>query len=52
MINIMEKIFISPDDRDLLVIRRALSGLASQEGKEQSEAIFHTPLPLEERRAH
>ena len=30
------------DDGELLVIQRALSGLASQDGLEHRETIFHT----------
>jgi len=34
------------DDGELLVIQRALSGLASQDGLEQRETIFHTRCTL------
>ena len=38
----IEEVVEGPDEGELLVIRRALSGLSSQEGLEQREAIFHT----------
>ena len=38
----LEEVEEGPDDGELLVIRRALSGLASQDNLEQREAIFHT----------
>ena len=38
----LEEVVEGPDEGELLVIRRALSGLVSQEGFEQREAIFHT----------
>ena len=37
-----EKVTEGPDEGELLVIRRALSGLISQEGLEQREVMFHT----------
>ena len=38
----VEEVEEGPDDGELSVIRRALSGLASQDGLEQRETIFHT----------
>jgi hypothetical protein len=38
----IEEVEEGPDDGELLVIRRALSGLASQDDFEQRETIFHT----------
>jgi len=38
----LEEIVEGPDEGELLVVRRALSGLFTQEGNEQREAIFHT----------
>jgi len=38
----LEEVTEGLDEGELLVIRRALSGLISQEGLEQREAIFHT----------
>ena len=35
------------DEGELLVIRRALSGLASQDGLDQRETIFHTRCTVE-----
>ena len=37
-----EEVEEGPDDGELLVIRRALSGLASHDELEQRESIFHT----------
>ena len=38
----LEEVEEGPDEGELLVVRRALSGLATQDGNEQREAIFHT----------
>jgi len=38
----LEAVVEGPDEGKLLVVRRALSGLATQEENEQREAIFHT----------
>jgi len=38
----LEEVMEGPDEGELLVVRRALSGLATQEGNEQRESIFHT----------
>ena len=38
----LEEIVEGLDEGKLLVIRRTLSGLATQEGNEQMEVIFHT----------
>jgi len=38
----VEEVEEGPDEGELLVIRRALSGLASQDGLDQRETIFHT----------
>ena len=38
----IEEVVVGPDTGELLVIRRALSGIRSQEGLEQRKAIFHT----------
>ena len=38
----LEEVMEGPDEGELLVIRRALSGLATQEDNEQRESIFHT----------
>ena len=38
----LEEVMEGPDEGELLLVRRALSGLATQEGNEQREAIFHT----------
>jgi len=43
----IEEVEEGPDDGELLVIRRALSGLASHDGLEQRETIFHTRCRLE-----
>jgi len=37
-----EEVEKGPDDGELLVIRRALSGLASHDELEQRKSIFHT----------
>ena len=37
-----EEVKVGPDEGELLMIRRALSGYASQDRLEQREAIFHT----------
>ena len=37
-----EEVEVSPDEGELLMIRRALSGYASQDHLEQREGIFHT----------
>ena len=42
MTKIMEEVEEGSDEGELLVIRRALSGIASHEDMEQSECIFHT----------
>ena len=38
----LEEIIEGLDEGELLVVQRTLSGLATQEGNEQREAIFHT----------
>ena len=38
----LEEIIEGPDERKLLAVGRTLSGLATQEGNEQREAIFRT----------
>ena len=38
----LEEIIEGPDEGELQVVKRTLSGLAIQEGNEQKEAIFHT----------
>jgi len=38
----LEEVIEGPDKGELLVVRRALSGLATQEDNEQREAVFHT----------
>jgi len=38
----MEEVEEGPDEGDMWVIRRALSGFADQEDMDQREAIFHT----------
>ena len=38
----LEEVVEGPDEGELLVVRRALCGLATQEGNEQWAAIFHT----------
>ena len=38
----VEEVEEGPDEGELLVIRRALSGFATQDNLEQREAIFHT----------
>jgi len=38
----VEEVEEGPDKSELLVIRRALSGFATQDDMEQREAIFHT----------
>ena len=38
----MEEVEEGPDEGEMLVIRRALSGFAAQEDMDQREAIFHT----------
>jgi len=38
----IEEVEDVPDEGELLVIRKVLSGLASQRGLEQREAIFHS----------
>ena len=38
----LEEVVEGPDEGELFVIRRALTGLISQRGLEQREAIFHT----------
>jgi len=43
----VEEVEEGPDDGELLVIQRALSGLASQDGLDQSETIFHTRCTVE-----
>ena len=40
----VEEVEEGPDEGELLVIRRALSGFATQDDMEQREAIFHTML--------
>jgi len=42
MIEALEEVEEGPDEGEMLVIRRALSGLASQHDMEQRENIFHT----------
>jgi len=46
MAEIMEEVEEGPDEGELLVIRRALSGIASQEVMEQWENIFHTKCTM------
>jgi len=43
----IEEVEEGPDEGELLVIRRALSGLASQDGLDQRETIFHTRCTVE-----
>ena len=43
----VEEVKERPDDGELVVIRRALSGLASQDGLDQRETIFHTRCTVE-----
>jgi len=43
----VEKVEEGPDEGELLVIRRALSGLASQDGLDQRETILHTRCTVE-----
>ena len=43
----VEEVEEGPDEGELLVIRRALSGLASQDGLDQRETIFHTRCTVE-----
>jgi len=38
----LEEVIEGSDEGELLVVRRALSGLAAQEDNKQREAIFHT----------
>jgi len=38
----LEEVMEGPDEGELFVVRRVLSGLATQEANEQREAIFHT----------
>jgi len=38
----IEEVVEGLDEGELLVIRRALSGLISQDGLEQREVVFHT----------
>jgi len=42
----LEEVEEGPDEGELLVVRRALSGLATQDGNEQREAIFHTSCTI------
>ena len=42
MTEALEEVEEGPDDGEMLVIRRALSGIASQQDLEQRENIFHT----------
>jgi len=42
MIKALEGLEVGPDEGEMLVIRRAFSGLASQNDLEQRENIFHT----------
>jgi len=42
MTEIMEEVEDRLDEREFLVIRRALSGIASEEDMEQRENVFHT----------
>ena len=42
MTDVLEEVEEGPDEGEMLVIRRALSGLASQQDMEQRENIFHT----------
>lgn len=44
----VEEVEEGPDEGELLVIRRALSGFATQDNLEQREAIFHTRCTVEE----
>ena len=46
MNDFVEEVEDGLDDGELLVIQRALSGLASQDGLEQRETIFHTRCTL------
>ena len=41
----IEEVKEGPDEGELLVIRRALSGLASQDGLDQRETIFPLGVP-------
>ena len=38
----MEEVEEGPDEGEMLVIRRALSGFSTQDDMDQREAIFHT----------
>ena len=38
----VEEVEEGPDEGEILVVRRALSGFATQDDMEQREAIFHT----------
>jgi len=42
MIETLKEVEEGPDEGEILVIRRALSGLASQHDMKQRENIFHT----------
>ena len=48
----VEEVEEGPDKGDPLVIRRALSGFATQDDMEQREAIFHTRWTWEAMYAH
>ena len=43
----VEEVEEGPDEGQLLVISRGLSGLASQDGLDQRETIFHTRCTVE-----
>ena len=43
----IEEVEEGPDEGQLLVVRKVLSGLASQHGLEQREAIFHSLCTIE-----
>jgi len=49
MTEIIEEVEEGTDEGHLLVIRRALSGIASQEDMEQRENIFHTRCIVSEK---
>ena len=45
----LEECVEGPDDGEMLVVRRALSGLAAPENQEQRKAILTQATPLEEK---
>jgi len=45
----LEEVEEGPDEGELLVVRRALSGLATQDDFEQKEVIFYTRCTLGEK---